>query len=214
VHERAGVSGERSNIEVRLHDATELRTLVAIAGRAFWDDPLFNVFVPDMLTQHRHLSGFFSAAIDDAAAHGKVYSASIGSKLVGVAAWLPPGVTLPTNGRRAAAQARRALPAIARSPKRAVAYRLMNELPKHHLHAPHWYLAVLATDPSWQGRGVGTALLEPVLRECDEQGFPAYLETQKESNLAYYNRYRFNVTTVINVVGAPPVWTMTRPPIA
>jgi GNAT superfamily N-acetyltransferase len=199
------------DVVVREHQPAEVRTLVAIAGRAFWDDPLFNFFMPDFLTQHQHLSGFFAAAIEDAAAHGKVYTARVGEKLVGVAAWLPPGVPIPTNGRRAAAQARRVFPAIVRSPQRRIGYRLMNELPKHHLHEPHWYLAVLATDPSWQGRGVGRALLEPVLATCDEQGLPAYLETQKESNLPYYGRYGFEVAHVIRVPNAPPVWTMTRP---
>jgi GNAT superfamily N-acetyltransferase len=196
---------------VREHRPDEVRTLVAIAGRAFWDDPLFNFFMPDLLTQHQHLSGFFSASIEDAAAHGTVYAACIGEKLVGVAAWLPPGVPVATKGRRAAAQARRVLPAIVRSPQRVVGYRLLNELPKHHLHAPHWYLGVLAADPAWQGRGVGRALLEPVLARCDQEGLPAYLETQKESNLPYYGRYGFEVTHVIRVSNAPPVWTMTRP---
>ena len=62
-----------------------------------------------------------------------------------------------------------------------------------HPHEPHWYLAVLGTDPSFQRTGAGTALLEPVLARVDAEGLPAYLETQKEANLAWYGRFGFDV---------------------
>ena len=32
---------------------------------------------------------------------------------------------------------------------------------------PHWYLAVLGTDPPAQGQGLGSAVLAPVLEQCD-----------------------------------------------
>jgi GNAT superfamily N-acetyltransferase len=198
-------------IEVRTAQPHEVRHLVAIAARAFWDDPLFNFFEPDLLRQHRSASGFFQSVIGDCATHGVVHAATIDGRLAGVAAWLPPGVSLPTSGRRALIQARFALPTMIRSPKRREAFRLMNELPKHHLHGEHWYLAILAADPLHQRRGVGTRLLEPTLERCDREGMPVYLETQKESNLAYYRRFQFEHTHTVQPAGCPPVYTMTRP---
>jgi GNAT superfamily N-acetyltransferase len=197
-------------ITVRPHRRDEVGTLVAVAARAFWDDPLFNFFLPDLLTQHRSV-GFFQAGIEDCARHGQLSVAEIDGRLAGVAAWLPPGVHVATSGRRAAAQGRRVAGVLARTPHRRDALALLNEMPRRHLRDEHWYLQLLSTDPAWQGRGVGTALLEPVLARCDREGFPAYLETQKESNLAYYRRFGFEVTDEIRVRTAPPVWTMTRP---
>lgn len=199
-------------IEVRRHRDDELSTLIAVATRAFWDDPLFNFFSPDLLRQHRSMPGFFAAAVYDCARYGEVWTATIGETIVGVAMWLPPGVHPPTGGLRAVRQMRHATPTIARSPQRVTAIKLMNEITRHHPTEPHWYLEVLATDPKFQARGVGKALLAPILDRADTEGLSVYLETQKESNLAYYQRFRFEVGETLRVAGSPPVWTMIRQP--
>ena len=69
-----------------------------------------------------------------------------------------------------------------------------------------------ATDPLFQGRGVGKSLVGPMLERADGVGVPTYLETQKESNLAYYQRFGFNVIDEFSVDECPPVWTMQREP--
>jgi len=77
---------------------------------------------------------------------------------------------------------------------------------------PHWYLAVLGTDPPKQGRGIGSALLQPVLDRCDAEGAPAYLESSKESNVPFHRRHGFHVTEEVHLTGGPTVWTMWRDP--
>ena len=82
----------------------------------------------------------------------------------------------------------------------------------HELHEPHYYLGILGTDPQFQRTGAGTAVLAPVLERCDTEGLPAYLETQKEENIAYYARHRFELVQKIEVNGCPPIWTLLRQP--
>jgi hypothetical protein len=53
-----------------------------------------------------------------------------------------------------------------------------------------------------------------VLDQCDTEGLPAYLETQKESNLAFYGRYGFEVADEIRLPNCPPAWTMMRQPVS
>ncbi len=199
------------NIEVREHRTDELRTLVALTARSFWDDPLYNFFTPDLLSQHK-TTGLFHSLLLDAAAHGSVWTAQIGDECVGVAAWLPPGVKIPDRGLRAMKQLFRIAPSVLRSKQRRTALALFSELPKHHMEEDHWYLSLLATDPKFQGRGVGTALLLPILAEADNSGSPVFLETQNEHNLSYYARFGFRERSVIEVQGCPPVWTMNRSP--
>ena len=38
------------------------------------------------------------------------------------------------------------------------------------------------------------------------------LETQKEANIAYYARHRFNVVRRLEIGRCPPVWTLLREP--
>ncbi len=81
-----------------------------------------------------------------------------------------------------------------------------------HPTSPHMYLAVLGTDPSAQGRGIGSALLAPVLRQCDEDGVPAYLESSKERNVAFYARHGFRVREELPLPRGPRMWLMWREP--
>ena len=51
-----------------------------------------------------------------------------------------------------------------------------------------------------------------MLERCDTEGLPAYLETQKEENIAYYARHRFDLVQKVDVDGCPPIWTLLRKP--
>ena len=76
-------------------------------------------------------------------------------------------------------------------PRAARVLRLMEK--KHPTDREHYYLAVLGVEPGLQGRGFGAALIEPVLSRCDRDGTPAYLESSKERNIAFYERHGFRV---------------------
>ena len=77
---------------------------------------------------------------------------------------------------------------------------------------PHYYLAILGADPLFQRAGAGSAAIQPMLDRCDAEGTPAYLETQKEDNIAYYHRSGFSVVEEIRVDGCPSMWAMRREP--
>jgi ribosomal protein S18 acetylase RimI-like enzyme len=84
---------------------------------------------------------------------------------------------------------------------------------KAHPHTPpHWYLAVLGTEPDMQGQGLGSAVLAPVLEQCDNDGVAAYLESSKETNIAFYGRHGFRVTGEIQLPRGPKMWQMWRDP--
>lgn len=57
----------------------------------------------------------------------------------------------------------------------------------------HAYLSVLACDPPYQGRGLTSQILAPVLAALDAAGLPAYLETLKARNVAMYEHFGFVV---------------------
>jgi GNAT superfamily N-acetyltransferase len=81
---------------------------------------------------------------------------------------------------------------------------------QHPAEPLHWYLAVLGTDPSSQGQGLGSAVLGPVLERCDADGIGAYLESSKERNIDFYARHGFKVTRELRLPRGPTMWAMWR----
>jgi ribosomal protein S18 acetylase RimI-like enzyme len=80
----------------------------------------------------------------------------------------------------------------------------------HPVEPPHWYLAVLGTDPSAQGQGLASAALRPVLEQCDTDRVGAYLECSKERNIDFYARHGFRVTRELSLPRGPTLWAMWR----
>ena len=68
-----------------------------------------------------------------------------------------------------------------------------DKLHKEAAPMPHYYLFTLGVKPSAQGKGIGGILLESMLERIDGEKMPAYLETQKESNVSLYQRFGFEV---------------------
>jgi GNAT superfamily N-acetyltransferase len=86
------------------------------------------------------------------------------------------------------------------------------QVESRHPTERHFYLGVLGVDPSRQGEGVGSELIRPGLDLCDAERLPAYLETGKERNLAFYGRHGFEVVDRLDLPKGPPVWFLWREP--
>jgi ribosomal protein S18 acetylase RimI-like enzyme len=64
---------------------------------------------------------------------------------------------------------------------------------KQHVTEPHWHLFPIAVDPTFQGKGFGSALMKPMLERITSVGLPCYLETQNEQNVSLYEHFGFEV---------------------
>lgn len=196
---------------VRPATKADIRPLSAVLGRAFHDDPVSMWLQPDdsarstgqprmfaALTRHHHLAG------------GGVQVASAGASIGAAALWDPPGRWYQSSRTQWAMT-----PAIIRAlGARALAGRNLTELMKReHPEEPHWYLAVIGSDPSVRGQGFGQALMRSGLDRCDAEHAPAYLESSKQANVPYYERFGFEVTGELVVPdGGPTLWKMWRNP--
>jgi len=175
-------------------------------ARAFDDDPLTTWLFPDDDQRSRRLPRFFRSLLGASLPLGEVYSADDARC---AAIWNPPG-TFPmgwlTNAR---------LGLITTS---LVGLRIttcaqgLMYFASHHPKERHWYLQMLGTDPEWQGQGVGTAIMVPVLDRCDREGERIYLESSKMLNIPFYERHGFVVSDEIQVPRGPVVWAMWRDP--
>jgi hypothetical protein len=76
---------------------------------------------------------------------------------------------------------------------------------------PHYYLYAIGNIPSAQGKGLGGKLMEAGLAEVDKHHMPAYLESSKEQNNSFYQRFGFKVLKeFVPTPGCPPLWLMWR----
>jgi ribosomal protein S18 acetylase RimI-like enzyme len=95
-------------------------------------------------------------------------------------------------------------------PDRLLAYEEIAE--KFKPSAPHYYLGVIGVEPAAQGRGIGANLLKSFCDRSagDQSSCGVYLETAKESNLAFYDRAGF-VETGRGTLGGNTLWCMYLP---
>jgi GNAT superfamily N-acetyltransferase len=188
-------------------DVTRLSLALA---RAFYDDPVFRWLVPnDAERIHRSERGFAFYMSRIYLRHDQCFSTKDGS---GGALWLPPG----TWHLGPLAQLRLAPGMIAALGSRLPqTLRAISTIESNHPHEPHYYLAFIGVEPELQGRGIGTALLQPILERCDQEGMPAYLEASAPRNRTCYERQGFEVTEEFRFPrDGPPSWRMWREPRA
>lgn len=174
--------------------------------RAFADDPVARWSCPREELRPWMLERFHAARNRQMLRAGEIWMTAGGES---AAVWAAPDRwrSSPADDLRfSRAMLRPAL--LRRAP--LVAYGLLGLERRHPPRPPHWYLATLGTDPAAQGRGLGTAVLDPVLAECDRDGVGAYLESSKERNLDYYARFGFRVTEEVRLPRGPRTWLMWR----
>lgn len=196
-----------TDLRVRVAQANEWRLLGRLLGDAFWDDPVWMWVCPDPQRRREHLGSAFAQVIRRRVHDGHGWTTD---GLAGAAVWAPPDEwrTQPLDSARIAVPMLRAIG------PRGLTERLgaLSAIESRHPTEPHWYLEVLGTDPTRRGKGIGTALLAPMIDRCDEVGLPAYLESSKRENLAFYRRFGFEVTKELTLgPTAPPMWGMWHP---
>lgn len=194
-HPRVGVREARRD---------ERRSVCEVLGRAFFDDPVAAYLFPDPTSRVERYARFAAIAID---AFGEAGVVMTESALRSAAIWQAPSPS-PTGVLR---QLRLlgALIGLTRTGFGRIA-RMSELMSRHHPREPHWYLAVLGTDPSAQRTGLASALLEPVLARCDRERVPAYLESSKATNIPFYAKHGFEVIDELVIPGGPPLWPMIR----
>jgi GNAT superfamily N-acetyltransferase len=126
--------------------------------------------------------------------------------VAGVALWLPPGIE-PDE-----AEMTSVIQQTVHGSRRSAVYDVIEEMGRCHPTVPHWYLPFVGVEPMHQGRGLGAALLQRVLRLCDSERLPAYLESTNARNIPFYERLGFRSVGRIQAGTSPVIVPMVRAP--
>jgi len=190
----------------QVHEAGE------VLGGICAEDPLWAYVVPDGAKRTRQaMVKVGRALVEHGRRAGEVYATP--HPIDGVAIWLPPesplgearrsvrwaalaaGVGL---GAAGIARSVRALGAMDRARRRGVPER-------------HWQLLVLGVIASQRRRGIGSALLAPVLARADAEGVECAVACLEPRGVLFFRRHGFEVVGDEDLPGAGPrVWMMRR----
>lgn len=201
----------RPGIDVRRAHKADVRDLARVLGRAFFDDPVMMWMLPDDARRARALPRVFGAMTRHHFLSGQAVEVAGTAGEVGAAAlWDPPG-----RWKQTPREEWRMMPSflLAMGRHTGRGRGVAEVMKQHHPEEPHWYLAVIGSDPDVRGSGFGQVLMQSRLDRCDTEGAPAYLESTKEENVPYYMRFGFDVTRELTIPGGgPTMWQMWRPP--
>jgi GNAT superfamily N-acetyltransferase len=193
---------------LRTATAEDVPRLAASLADAFVNDPVYTWMLPAGRRLDVRLRAMFTAELalyglpqgtvwTNAGCDGAVVALPPG-------AWEMPRSMTATQALMWARAFRRRLP---------LAARVQRAMEERHLREPHFYVRIVGVRGALQGRGLGSALMQPTLQQADSAGLPAYIEASSERSAVLYERLGFRHIDVLELPGGgPPVWRMRRPP--
>ncbi|OLP19360.1 GNAT family N-acetyltransferase [Leptolyngbya sp. 'hensonii'] len=189
--------------QMRIARPIDQKYVIATLVLAFSQDPIVRWMYPDAYQYLTHFPRFVQAFGGKAFDQGTAYSINT---YAGTALWFSPGVEL---------DAEPLFELVRHSvfePEQADVFGLFEQMDHYHPHPPHWYLPLIGVEPTSQGQGYGSALLQHVLQYCDRDRIPAYLESSNPANIPLYQRHGFALLGTIQAGTSPTLFPMLRQP--
>jgi GNAT superfamily N-acetyltransferase len=186
-----------------------------VLTQAFFNDPLCVYTQPDLEARVSQFNWLFTQLVRKGAGQDGAYTNTRMDRPDGVAVWVPPHGRGPTAEAAAGGGVDEMEQRFGTEAHRRFtnAYRHFDRVHHRCMPGPHWYLALLGVSPRCQGRGIGRALLTPVLQRADQEGLPCYLETFVPENVPFYEQRGFQVVDAgVEPQSRVPFWAMKRGP--
>ncbi len=185
------------------------KRVLEILTEAFWDDPHILWFTGQGSNKKKGIETMMSHAFEMAITRGEVY---LSNDKDAIAIWRNSSKTVVNINTfwenlkflyHFGFKKVKAIAALERSVKQWY--------PKN---TPFYYLYIIGTSKKSRGKGLSSLLMNPILKEADDQDIPVYLETANSQNLAIYNKKGFDNYKEISVSGDNPItlYLMKREP--
>ena len=183
--------------------ASDEAPVIDVVVRAFATDPAARWSCPDSQQYFMHFPSFVRAVGGKAFTKGTAYYVD---GYAATALWLPPNIH-PDEDKLTSLAQRTVSEHIQKD-----FLSVFEQMGHYHTSEPHWFLPFIGVDPSQQGKGFGSALLQHTLIQCDRNGKLAYLESSNPKNIPLYQRHGFQLLGTIQVGTSPPIVPMLRRP--
>ena len=202
------------NFDTVLLKSSEIEQATEILVEAFKEDPMFRYLgikvERELQINANALEYFCKMSLRNCQPYHHIYTTV--NNLKGVAVWIPPG--------KSEMNAWQFLSMLLVLPKKCgwrktgQCLSLFSALNKRHqkeMIEPHWNLSLLGVAPAYRRRGIGSLLLQPVLKQADRECFPCYLSTFNQQAVSFYQKHEFTVLWQGKLSDdSPCIWTMKR----
>lgn len=205
---RSGSDG-RLSVQIETMPASERRAAVDLLAEGMRDNPLHvRVFGADPARRQQRLQRLLQMLVGHVQSRGTLLGAYADGDLIGVLGMLPPGRCRPGwfDTVRLAGTI-----ALSNPPATAVrARQWLMAWERNDPTDPHWHLGPMAVRTTHRRQGVARCLMETCCKKIDAQGAIAWLETDLQINVSFYETLGFSITCQEEVLGVTN-WFMTRP---
>lgn len=198
--------------EVLRSTESDIPAAVHILTAAFRDDPLVEYLFPENDRRLQQLDSFFKINVEFGLASGEVYNTV---SMSGCAIWVFPGDKSRIRLDRSQFPVSRCKGILDDS----ALHRLMDFtecMKERHVgitSGSFCLLMFLAVQEKQRRKGVGSRLIQPVLKYSDDNKLLCILDTMNEKNLPFYFMHGFIIDQQYKACGSSPAtWTMIRYP--
>jgi len=177
-------------ISISLMEKSDLPEAAKVLSIAMRDNPLHVAIFQGRDEKARQaIEAIFNDLFADMP--GVTFLAKAGDTIVGVMRMKS------CDGRKAPADPDGSIDANDINWRKAVWHR---EWARHDPAEQHWHLGPIGILPDHQGAGIGSALMQRFCREVDACRSMAYLETDLEKNVRFYEKFGFKVVATSDVL--------------
>lgn len=197
---------------VRL-ERSQIDAASTVLAQAFNNDPMFNYFATvDEPARLDLINWVAKTILRYSQPYNHIYTTQ--DDIKGIAVWLPPG-KYPLNNVRFLLSGLYRIPPKLRFDRFRQLIALFSKIEEYHqqdLPEKHWYLFMLGVSPRYQNQGIGGLLLQPILKQADQEKVPCYLETSTERGVNFYQKQGFKVLRSATFPENLQYWTLKREP--
>lgn len=196
-------------------DSTHIDNAADVLASAFRDYPLNRYFYPDDAERARMTVSRFRSVVKRSVLYGEAYSTS--DFMEGVVLWLPSRCLEMNLWQRLRCgdigkQMRESRGARERV---KIFYRYTHRLHRQLIQGEHMFLWVIGVAPDYQGNGLSSRLIGPMLSRLDDENLPCFVETHDEKNVLLYQHFGFKI---VNESLVPDTslkhWALLREPVS
>ncbi len=182
---------------------------LGVTVRGMRDNPMHVAAIgPDPDQRERTLRRLFASLAQRPVYFNHSIAAIRDGEIVGVCGLVEPGQCAPSMSEKL-----RMVPTLVRIgpgvARRASSW--LGEWAKLEPDTPHWHIGPVAVDAHLQGQGIGTTLMTACGNHLDVANGVGWLETDKEMNVRFYQKFGFEVAHEQDVLGVRN-WFMIRRP--